>query len=117
MKPLPIHTLGIDTFLMIDQEILRTIEIIPTIGIEPTQIIEIKDIKTIDHEVTLATDRIIKDLITAIIKIDRTTTHKIEVRTITIDKETTLNHHRGKTHVIQIRETNIEATRQNITDK
>ena len=101
---------------MIDQEILRTIEIIPTIGTVATQIIEIKDIKTKDHEVTLATDRIIKDLITTIIKIDHTTTHILEVRTITIDKETTLIHHIGITHVIQILETNIEATRQNITD-
>ena len=32
LKPFPIHTLGIDTFLMIDQEILRTIEIILIIG-------------------------------------------------------------------------------------
>ena len=40
--PFSIHTLGIDTIPMIDQEILRTIEveIIPTIGIEATQIMK-----------------------------------------------------------------------------
>ena len=63
VKPVPIHTLGIDTFPMIDQENLRTIEIkiIPKIGIETIQMIEIKDFKTIDHVIFLTTDKIIKD--------------------------------------------------------
>ena len=101
---------------MIDQEILRTIDMgnSPTIGIEATQIIEIKDIKTIDHEIILATDLIIKEPNTTIIKIDQATTHKIEIRTIIIDKEITLNHNIGITHVIQILKTNIVATRQNV---
>ena len=42
MIPVPIHTLGIDTIQMIDQEIHRIIdiEIIPTTETEATQIIE-----------------------------------------------------------------------------
>ena len=63
---------------MIDKGILRTIEIeiIPIIGIEATQIIEIKNIKTKDHEIILATDQIIKDVITTIIKIGRAIIHE-----------------------------------------
>ena len=66
LKPVPIHTPGVETIPMIPQEILRTIEIeiIPSIGIETTQIFEIKDIKTKDHEIVLTTDQIITDLIT-----------------------------------------------------
>ena len=63
--PVPIHTLGIDTIPKIDQEIHHTknIEIIPIIVIEATQIIEINNIKTIDHEIIQITDQITKDLI------------------------------------------------------
>ena len=80
---------------MIDQEIPRTIEIgiIPTKGIEATQIIEINDTKTIEHEIILTIDQIIKDLITTSIKLNHAIIHEIEIRTITIDKKTTLNHH------------------------
>ena len=47
---------------MINQEIHRTIdiEIIPKVGIEATQIIEIKNIKRIDHEIIQTTDQIIE---------------------------------------------------------
>ena len=116
MKLIPIHTLGIDSIQRIDQEIPRTIGIgiIPTIGIEATQIIEIKDIKTIDHEIIPTTDQIIKDLITTTIKLDHAINHKLEIRTKTIDKETTLNHPIGIKQVIQILKTNIEVTHQNI---
>ena len=119
MKLIPIHTLGIDSIQRIDQEIPRTIEIgiIPTIGIEATQIIEIKDIKTIDHEIIPTTDQIIKDLITTTIQLDHAIIHKLEIRTKTIDKETTLNHPIGIKQVIQILKTNIEATHQNIKNK
>ena len=65
----------------------------------------------------LVIDQIIKDQIIATIKIDQAITHKIEFQTITLDKETTHNHHIGITHVIQIPKTNIEATHQNIKDE
>ena len=119
MIPVPIHTLGIDTIPMIDQEIHRTIDIgnTPTMGIEATQIIEINDIKTIDHEIIQTTDQIPKDLTTIIIKINHEITHKIGIQIITIDTKTSLNHLIGIIHVIPILKTNIEAIHQNIKDK
>ena len=119
LKPVPIHTLAIETIPMIDLEILPRIEIeiIPAIRIETIQMIETKDIKTIDHVIILTTDQIIKDQILTTIKIDTTIIHKIEVRTITIDKETILNHHIGITQDIQFLNTNIGATHRNIKDK
>ena len=103
---------------MIDQETHHTIdiEIIPIIGTEVTQIIENNNI-TIDHEIIQTTDQIIKDLITTIIKIDHEIFHKKGIQTITIDKESTLNHLIEKTHVIQILKSNIEVIHQNIRDK
>ena len=91
MIPVPIHILGIDTTQMIDQETQHTIdiEIIPTIGRKVIQIIEISNI-IIDHEI---------------------------IQTITIDKETTLNHLIEITHIIQILKTNIEVIHENIRDK
>ena len=99
LKPVPIHTLEIDTIQMTDQEILRTIktEIIPTIRIEATRKIEFKDIKKIDHDIIYTKHPIIKDLITTTIKIDHAIIHKIEIRTITIDKETNQSPHRKNT--------------------
>ena len=93
MIPVPIHILGIDTIQMIDQKNHHTIdiEIIPTIETKPTRITEINDI-TIDHEIIQVTDQITKDLIITIIKTDHEIIHKIGIQTITIDKETTLNH-------------------------
>ena len=104
---------------MIDLEILPTIEIdnFPAIGIETIQMIETKDIKTIDHVIILTTDQNIKDQILTTIKIDTAIIHKIEVRTKTIDKETILNHHIEITHDIQILNTNIGATHRNFKDK
>ena len=104
---------------MIDQEIHRTIdiEVIPTIETEATQIIEINEIKTINHEIIQTTDQITKDQTTTIIEIDHEITHKIGIQTITIDKETTLNHLIEIIHVIQILKTNIEPIHQNIKDK
>ena len=86
---IPIHTLGIDTFTMIDQETHCTtdIEINPKIGIEATQIVKISDIKTKDREIIQTIDQIIQDLTTTIIKIDREITHKIGIQTTTIDKK------------------------------
>ena len=103
---------------MIDQETHHTIdtEIVPTIGTEVIQMIEINNI-IIDHEIIQAIDQINKDLITTIIKIDHEKTHNIGIQTITIDKETTLNHLIEITHVIQILKTNIEVIHQNIRDK
>ena len=105
-----IHTLGIDTIPKIYQETHRTsdIEIIPTIGTEATKIIEINDIKTIDHDIIQTTDQITKDLTTTIIRIDHEITHKLGTQIITIDKETTLSHLIGMIHVIPILKTNIK---------
>ena len=104
---------------MIDQETHRTIdtEIIPTRETEAIQIIEINGI-IIYHDIIQTTDQINKDLIiTIIIKIDHEEIHKIGIQTITIDKETTLNHLIEITHVIQILKTNIEVIHQNIKDR
>ena len=68
-------------------------------------------------EITLTTDQIIKDLIKTTIETDHAITHKLDIRTITLDKEFTLNHHIEITRVIQILKTNIEAVHQNIKDK
>ena len=113
--PVPTRTLGIDTI----QEIHRTIDIkiIPTIGIEANQIVEINDIKTIDRKIIQTIDQIIKDLTTTIIKIDHEITHKIGTQTITIDKETILNHLIGIIHFIPILKTNIEVIHRNIKNK
>ena len=118
MIPVPIHILGIDTTQMIDQETHHTIdtEIIPTIGTEVIRIIEIHNI-IIDHEIIQTTDQITNDPITTIIKIDHQIIHKIGIQTIKIDKETTLNHLIGITHVIPTLKKNIEVIHQNIRDK
>ena len=91
---------------MIDLETLHTIEIeiIPTIGIETIQMIEIIDIKIIDHAIMLTTDQTIKDQNITTIKIAHAIIHGTEILVITIDKETTLNHHIGITHIIKITE-------------
>ena len=64
---------------------------------EATRKIELKVIKKIDHEIILTKDPIIKDLITTTIKIDHAIIHKIEIRSITIDKETNQSPHRKNT--------------------
>ena len=79
--------------------------------------IEIKDIKTIDHVIFLTTDQFIKDQVIKTIEKDHAIIHKIGIQTITIDKETTLNHHIEITHVIKILNKNIEVKHQNIKDK
>ena len=72
-------------------------EIIRTIGIGTIQTIETLDIKLIDHAIIQTTDQFI-----IIIKIDQAIIHRREAQAITTDKETTLNHHKGITHVIKI---------------
>ena len=89
--------------------------IIPTIGTEIIQIIAINNI-TIDHEMIRTIDQITKDLIITIMKLDHEKIHNIGIETITINKETTLNHLIGITHVIQTLKTNIEVIHQNIRD-
>ena len=118
MIPVPIHILGIDSIQMIDQETHHTIdtENIPPIGTEAIQIIAINNI-TIDHEIIQTIDQITKDLIITIIKIDHEKIHNTGIQTITMNKETTLNHLIGITHVIQTLKTNIEVIHQNIRDK
>ena len=114
----PIHILGIDTVQMIAQETHHTIdtEIVPTIETEAIQIIAINNI-TINHEIVQTIDQITIDLIITIIKIDHEKIHNTGIQTITISKETTLNHLIGITHVIQTLKTNIEKIHQNIREK
>ena len=75
------------------------IEITPT---ETIQLVENISFKIIDRAVILTTDRTIKDQNIITIKIDHATVHKTEIQIITTDRETTLNHYIGITHVIKI---------------
>ena len=88
----PIHTLGIYTIQMIDQEIHRKkeIKIILTIETEAIRMIEINNI-IIDHEIFQTTDQITKDLITTIIKIDHEIIRKKGVLTIMITNNSNSN--------------------------
>ena len=110
------QTLEIDTIQMIDHDTHHTIEtgIIPTIEIEATQIVEISDIKTTDQEKLQTTDQNIKDVTTIFIKTDHEITRKIEIQTITIDKEIILNHLIGILPVTPLLRTKLEVIHQNI---
>ena len=110
----PNQILEVKIIQIIDLETLHTIdiEIIPTIGIEVIQIIETLDIKIIYHAITPTTDQNI-----TIIKIDHAINHSIEIRVIAIDKETTLSHHIGITHVIKIHHKIIGVVHPNIKGK
>ena len=103
---------------MTDQETYRKIdiEVIPTIETKAIRIIEINYIIT-DDEIIQTTDQINKDLIITIIKPDYEKIYKVGIQTITIDKETTLNHLKEITHVVQILKTSIEVIDQYIRDK
>ena len=59
--------------------------------------IEILDIKTIDHAIIITTDQTITDRNITTIKIGYAIFDKTEIQFITIDKETTLSHHRKST--------------------
>ena len=85
--PVPIQILEIEIIQIIGLETLHTIDIenIPTKGIETIQIIETLDIKIINHAVILTTDQNI-----TVIKKDHAIFHRIKIRVITIDKETSL---------------------------
>ena len=87
------------------------IEII-IIGLETTQIIESLHIKIIDHANILKTDQKI-----TMIKVDHAIIHRTEIRVITIDKETTLSHHIGITHVIKFHNKTIGLVHLNIEGK
>ena len=89
----------------------------PTIGTETIQMIEILDIKIIDHAIIPTTDQTIKDQKITTIKIDHAIIHRTEIQVITTDKETTLNHHIGITHVIRIHNKIIEVVHLNIKGK
>ena len=104
LMPVPIQILEIESNQIIDLETLhiKEIEIIPTIGIETIQMIEILDIKILDHANTPTTDQTIIDRNITTIKIDYAIIHRTEIQVITIDKEATLSHHIGLTHVIKI---------------
>ena len=119
MIPVPTQALGIDSIQMIDQEIHLIIDtrIIPTVGVEATQIIEINDIKTLDHEIIQTTDQLIKDLTSTTIKIDHKITHRIETQNLTIDKETIPSRLIGIILIIPILKTNIEIIHHNIKVK
>ena len=78
--------------------------------------IEILDIKLIDHVTILLTDQTITDQSITTIKIDHAIIHKIEIQVLTIDKEGTLSHHIGVTHVIKIHNKIIGVVHLNIKD-
>ena len=103
---------------MIDLETLHIteIEISLTLETETIQMIGIRNTKIIDHVIIL-TDQTIKDQAITTIKTNHAIIQKTEIQIITIDKETTLNHHIEITHVIQILSKNIEVIHQNIKDK
>ena len=102
---------------MIDLETLHIIEIeiTPTIGIETIQLIEIIKIKILDHGIILTTDQTIKDQNIISIKIDHATIHRTEIQRT--DKEFTLNHRIGITHVIKVHYKIIEVVHLNIKGK
>ena len=112
--PDPIQILEIEIIQIIDPVTLHTIDIdiSPTIGIETLQTIETIVIKTIDHAIILITYQNI-----VILKIDHAIIHSKEVQAITTDKETTLNHHIGITHIIKIHKKIIGVVHLNIKDK
>ena len=101
--PIPIQTLEIEVIQIIDLEILHTKEIenILTIGIETIQKIETLDVKIIVHAIILTTDQTIIDQNITTIKIDHAIIHRIEIQVITIDKESTISHHKGITQIIK----------------
>ena len=115
----PIKILETHFIQMIDLETLHIIEIetFPTIGIETIQSIGIINVKIIDHAIILTTDQTIKDQNIIIIKIDHERIHRTKIRVIKTDKETTLNHHIGITHVLKIYNKNIEVVHLNIKCK
>ena len=119
LMPVPFQYLEIEINQIIDLKILLTIEIevIPTIGIESIQMVETLDIKTIDHAVILTTDQTITDQKITTIKIDHAIIHRTEFQVVTIDKETTLSHHIGITHVIKVHNKTIGITHLNIKGK
>ena len=104
---------------MIDLESLDILEtdIIPTRGLETIQMIEIINIKIIDHAIILTTDQTIIDQNIITIKVEHATIHRTEIQVITTDKKTTLNHHIGITHVIKIHNKIIEVVHLNIKSK
>ena len=119
LMPVPIQIAEKEIIQIIDQETIHRIEIeiTPTTGIETFQIIEILDIKIIDHAIILTTDQTIIDQIITIIKIDQAIIHRTEIEVITTDNETTLSHHIGITHVIKIHNKIIGVVHLNIKGK
>ena len=117
MIPVSIQILGIDNIQTIDHVIHHTIELETTriTEVEVIQITETNVTKTIDQETIPITDLIIKETITITI-IGHETTHKIGIPTKTIE-EIILNPLIETTGVTPIPTTNIEVTRQNISDK
>ena len=110
----PIQILEIEIIQIIDPESLYRIdiEIILTIRTGTIQTIQTLDIKIIDNKIILTTDQTI-----IIIKKGHATIHRTEVQAITTDKDTTLNHHKGITHVIKNDNNIIGVIHLNIKDK
>ena len=117
--PVPIQFLEIEIVQMIEIETFYTkeIEIVPTIGIETIQMMEIIDIKIIDHANILTTDQTITDQNITTSKIDHAIIHRTETQVITKDKETILNHHIEITNVIKMHNKIIEVVHLNIKGK
>ena len=117
--PLPTKFLEIEIIQTIDLKTLRTIEIEinPTIGKENIQMIEILDIKLIDHVIILTTYQIITHQNITTIKTDHAIIHRTENQVKPIDRETTFSHRIGITHVIRIHNKIIGVVHLNIKGK
>ena len=86
-------------------------------GKETIHMIEILDIKIIDHAIILTTNQTIIDQNITTIKIDQAIIHRTEIQVVTIDKETFLSHLIGVTHVIKIHNKIIGVVHLNIKGK
>ena len=106
----PLQILEIEIIQIIDLETPHTIgvEIILTIEKEAIQTIENLDINIIDQA-------LFKQQI-KILQLSKQI-HGTKAQAITTDKETTLNHHIGITHLIKIHNKNIGVIHSNIKDK
>ena len=79
--------------------------------------IEILDIKILDHAIIQTTDQTITDQNIPTIKIDHAIIHRTEIQVITIYKENILSHHIGITHVIKNHNKMIGVVHLNIKGK
>ena len=85
--------------------------------IETIQMTKTLYIKKIDHAIILTADQTITDQKLTTTTIDHAIIHGTEIQVITRDKETTLSHHIGITHVIKFHNKIIRVVHLNIKNK